>query len=205
MTEKILTAIKEAKENTKKRNFSQTFDLIISLKDFDTKKPENKISEDFILPHGRGEVAGVVVFTDSIKDADCTILTSEDVSNLSKSKRETKKLIAKTDFFLAEPKLMPGIGKSLGQLLAPRGMMPKLISGDTKSMVENYKKSVRIKIWGSPVMQCPVGKENMDDKKIEENIEAVLSFIEGKLPKRKYNIGKVLLKLTMGKPVKIEV
>jgi large subunit ribosomal protein L1 len=205
MTEKTLVAIKEAKEKTKKRNFSQSFDLIISLKEFDTKKADNKFSEDFILPHGRGDGAGVVVFADSIKNVDCTILTTEDVNNLSKNKRETKKLIAKTDFFLAEPKLMPVIGKSLGQLLAPRGMMPKLISGDAKSMVDNYKKSVKIKVKDAPVIQCLVGKDDMDDKKIEENIDAVLNFVESKLPKKKYNIGKVLLKLTMGTPVRIEV
>ena len=46
----ILEKIKELKEKSKKRNFTQRFDLIINLKDIDLKKSENKINEIFILP-----------------------------------------------------------------------------------------------------------------------------------------------------------
>ncbi|MFQ6055884.1 MAG: 50S ribosomal protein L1 [Methanosarcinales archaeon] len=205
MAEKILAAIKELREKSKKRNFSQTFDLIVSLKEFDTKKPENKFTEDVILPHGRGVDAEVVVFSDTIKDVDCKILTSEDINKLAKSKRDAKKLISNTDFFLAEPKLMPLIGKGLGQLLGPKGEMPKLLTGDAKSLIENYKKAVRVRIKDSPVIQCLVGKEKMGDEEIAENIEAIIKTLKVRLPKGKHNIGKILLKLTMSKPVKIEV
>ncbi|MDI6798471.1 MAG: 50S ribosomal protein L1 [Candidatus Aenigmarchaeota archaeon] len=204
MTEKILAAIKELREKAKKRNFSQNFDLIVSLSEFDTKKPENKFTEDLILPNGRGDEARVVLFSDSVKDVGCEILTSSGIEKLAKNKRETKKLIKNTDFFLAEPKLMPLVGKTLGQFLAPRGKMPKLITGDVRTLVESYKKSVRIRVKDSPVIQCSVGNEKMEDEKIAENIEAVIKFLEGRLPKGKHNIGKILLKLTMSKPVRIE-
>ena len=45
----------------------------------------------------------------------------------------------------------------------------------------------------------------MEDEKVAENIKAVLEFLESKLPKGKGNIASVLLKLTMSKPVKLEV
>jgi large subunit ribosomal protein L1 len=206
MNEKILAAIKELKEKSKKRNFSQTFDLIISLKEFDIKKPENKFVEDIVLPHGRGKEAEVVVFSDAIKDVDCRILTTEDLNKLAKSKRAAKKLVAATDFFLAEPKLMPTIGKVLGAYLAPKGKMPKMFtSSEVKNLVKNYKKSVRVRIKDSPVVQCLVGKDNMKDEEIVENVQEVIKALEAKLPKGKHNISKMMLKLTMGKPVKIEV
>ena len=206
MKEKILTVIKELREKSKKRNFPQTFDLIASLKEFDVKKPENKFSEDVILPHGRGEEAEVVVFSDSVKDADCKILTTEDLNKLAKSKRAAKKLAGNTNFFLAEPKLMPLIGKVLGAYLGPRDRMPKLIAGENvKTMVKNYKKSVRIRIKDSPVVQCLVGKENMKDEEIAENVEAVVKGLEMKLPKGRRNIRRLMLKLTMGEPIKVEV
>jgi len=205
MAEKLLDVIKELKEKSKKRNFSQTFDLIVTLKEYDTKKAENKFTEDIVLPHGRGGDVEVVVFSDIIKDLDCKTLTSENINELSKKKRDIKKLVSGADFFLAEPKLMPLIGKSFGQFLAPRGKMPKLLTGNAKSLVENYKKSVRIRIKDSPVVQCLVGNEKMDDEKVVENINAVIKFLESKLPKGKHNFGKVMLKLTMSKPVKIEV
>ena len=205
MTEKILEAIKELREKSKKRNFLQTFDLIINLKEFDVKKPENKINEDFVLPHGKGEEAKVVIFSDTIKEAKAEILRSFDLEKLAKDKRSLRKLAKSTDFFLAEPQLMPLIGKTLGQFLAPKGKMPKIISGDVEKMVENYKKSVKIRIKDSPVIQCAVGKENMKDEEIAENILAIINFLKEKLPKGAGNIGKVLLKLTMSKPVEIKV
>ena len=205
MAEKILNAMGELKEKAKKRNFSQTFDLIVTLKEYDTKKSENKFTEDIVLPSGRGADAKVVVFSDSIKDENIKVLTTEDINKLSKKKRKMKTLVSETDFFLAEAKLMPLIGKVFGQLLAPRGKMPKLLTGNTKVMINNYKKSVRIKIKDSPVVQCLVGKENMEDEKIVENVNSVIKFLERKLPKGRHNFGKVLLKLTMSKPVEIEV
>ena len=45
----------------------------------------------------------------------------------------------------------------------------------------------------------------MKDEEVLENINAVLKFLEGKLPKGKINIGRVMLKMTMSKPVKLEV
>ena len=43
---------------------------------------------------------------------------------LTQNKRESRKLINKYDFFLADTKLMPVVCKSLGQLWGPRGKMP---------------------------------------------------------------------------------
>jgi large subunit ribosomal protein L1 len=201
MTEKTLQAIKELKEKSKKRNFPQTFDLIINLRDINLKKSENKFSEDFVLPQGRGKETKVILFSDSIKTEKCEVLTTEEIQDLAKNKREAKKLVKQTDFFLSEPKLMPLIGKTLGVYLAPQGKMPKVVTGNAEKLVENYQKSTRIKLKDSPVIQCPVGNEKIEDKSIAENIDAVIKFLEGKLPKGKQNLGRVLLKLTMSKPV----
>lgn len=205
MNEKILAKVKELKEKSKKRNFSQTFDLIVSLKEFDIKKPENKFTEDIVLPNGRGKEASVVIFSDSTKDTDLKIYTNDMIQSLAKNKRAAKNLVKQTDFFLAEAKLMPVIGRILGAFVGPKGKMPKLVTGDVKSLVKNYKKSVRIRVKDSPVIQCLIGKEDMKDEQVVENIETVLKFLETKLPKGKNNIDKVSLKLTMGNPINLEV
>jgi len=204
MNENIVKAVKEARTSSKKRNFSQSFDLIVNLKFIDPKKPEGRINEIFALPKGRGKAAEVALFSDSSKDAGCTTYGSNDIDRLSKDNRELKRLARATDFFLSEPKLMPVIGKSLGRLLAPRGKMPAVVAGGFKEVVERHKKSVRIKVKDSPVIQCIVGIESMEDESVAENIKAVLNFLEKRLPKGKNNIGKLLIKLTMGKPVKLE-
>lgn len=184
--EKILSAIKQLREKSSKRNFSQSIDLVVSLKELDLKKSESKFIDEIVLPHGRGREASVIVFSDTIKDAgEAQIFTGEDLNNLAKSKRSAKKLVSSTDFFLSEPKLMPAIGKVLGQFVGPRGKLPKIITGDVKSVVKNLKKSVRVRIKDAPVIQCLIGKEDMKDEEIAENVEAVLSFLEKKLPKGK--------------------
>jgi len=205
MKEKILKAIEEVRKNSKKRNFSQTFDLIVSLKEFDVKKPENKFTEDVILPHGKGEDAKIVVFSDTLKDIDCEVLTSADIEKYSKNKREARKLVKNTDFFFAEPKMMVLVGKVFGQYMGPRGKLPKVIAGDISKIVKDYKKAVRIRIKDAPVIQCAVGKESMKDEEIAENVEAVLKAIQAKLPRGIQNIRCIWLKLTMGKPIKVEV
>ena len=205
MKEKILEAIREVRKISKKRNFDQTFDLIINLKDIDVKKPENRINEIVKLPHGLGREVKVILFSDYAKDVGCEVMGSEEIVKLGKNKREAKKLARKTDFFVAEPRLMPVIGKNLGMYLGPRNKMPVIASGDIKEIIENLKKSVRIRIKDSPVIQCAVGKESMEDEKIAENIEEIIKFLSEKLPRGKNNIKEVLIKLTMSPPVKVEV
>jgi len=205
MTE-ILEAIKKAREVSKKRNFEQTFDLIVNLRAFDTKKPESRINEIVELPYGIGREIKIVVFSDEIKELDgAEIINSKEVEEIVKNKRFAKKLAKNTDFFIADPKLMPIVAKNLGRFLVPRGKTPKPIVGDVKKMIESLKKSIRIRIKDAPVIQCPVGTESMKDEEIEANILKILKFLEERLPKGKANIKNIIIKLTMGKPVKVEV
>ena len=202
MADKIIEGIKKLRES-KKRNFLQSFDLIVNLKNINVKKPENKINEIVELPNGRGKPAKIAIFSDSLKDENLRIITSEEIERLGKNRRELKKLAKKIDFFLSEPKLMPVVGKNLGMILAPRGKMPTILTGDVSALVKRLTNSVRVRIKDSPVIQCIVGSEDMEDEKIAENVEAVIKFLEKRLPKGKNNIESVLLKLTMSRPIRV--
>jgi len=202
----ILEKIKEIREKSKKRNFSQRFDIVVNLKDIDLKKTESKIDELLILPKSAGKDASIVFFSDSLKKMEgCTILNSLEMEKMGKDKKSIKKLISQTDFFLAEPKLMPVAGKHLGKFLAPRGKMPKPVGGNLEELIKDTKKSVRIVVGKHPIIQTVVGSDKMDDKDIEDNIKSVVNFLKSKLPKGKNNIKNIYLKLTMGTPIKIEV
>jgi len=201
----LLESIKKVRES-KKRNFNQTFDLIINLKEIDLKKSENKIDEHFILPKGTGKEASITLFSDSVKKFEgCKIIKGDEIESLGKKKKNLRKVIKETDFFLSEPKLMPVVGKHLGKFLAPRGMMPKPVAGDVSKIIEGTKKGIKIKLDKQPIIHTIVGSEKMDDKDIEENIKVFLTYLEKKLPRGKNNIKNVYLKTTMGHPVKIEV
>ena len=211
MSEIITEALKKVREG-KERKFKQTIDLVINLKNINLKKPENRIKIEVGLPHGTGKpvVFGLILdeLSSKAKGLENTVLIKRDeIESLGKNKKQFKKVVSKCKFFIAEAPLMPLVGKSLGQVLAPRGLMPKPIpaTADIQKAMDRFSKNVRIHTKNSPVVSVPVGTEEMDDSKLIENIKAVISSVTSALPKGKQQIKNGLLKTTMGKPIKFVI
>ena len=214
MAEKLVEVIQKVRETSPKRGFKQSFDLAVNLKGLDLKKPENKIKTEVMLPAGVGKPRKVGIIADTMvpkanKLGDSVIVIARsELEGLGRNKRAAKKMARECVAFLAEAPLMPAIGKSLGPVLAPRGLMPKPVPPtlpDFKPLVDKATSTVRLALKDSPVLHCSVGTEGMPDEKIAENVSAVLKAIEAALPKGKEQIRTAVLKLTMGKPVKFEV
>ena len=108
---------------------------------------------------------------------------------------------------IAESTLMATVGKSLGQVLGPRGKMPKPLppGQDPTPMINNLKKTVRVRTRDKKTFHVPVGTKEMTDEEIADNVSAVVKRIISKLDKGDSNIASIFLKTTMGKPVKINV
>jgi large subunit ribosomal protein L1 len=206
----FLEDVKKAKEQSKKRNFSQSWDLAIGLKNIDLKNPENKLNLDFPLPEGRGKEVKTCFIVDSMlaeakQKANFTI-TKTDLDKLAKDKKKLKKIVEENDMWFAEAPLMPLIGKTLGIVLGPAGKMPRPIppKGSIEPFIAMSKKMIKIRIKNNPVIHLSVGTEKMTDEQIAKNLTATINFIKEKLPKGRNNIQSVYLKLTMGKPVKVK-
>lgn len=195
-----IEAVKYLRENSEKRKFSQTFDMIIILKNIDMKKPENKITKDIMLPNGRGKELKVGLISESGEIKKSTI------EEMATNKKKAKNFAKTYDMFVCEAQLMPLVGRILGKYLAPKGKMPAILppGRDAKSVINDAQKTVRIKLRDAPMMQICVGSENMTDDQVKENVERALEDIKKVLPPKSM-IKNVLLKLTMSKPVKIGV
>ena len=121
--------IKEAKASSKERKFKQSLELIMVFKDIDVKKGFS-LNETIQLPKQTSSPASVCVMASGdlglkAKDAKADkVINVDELNKLGSNKRESRKFINNYDFFLAETKLMPTVGKVLGQLLGPRGKMP---------------------------------------------------------------------------------
>jgi len=211
-TEKLVKAVEEARKASKKRNFTQSFDLAINLRDIDMSKPENRLSEEVVLPKGRGKPVKVAVIAGdelalAAKEHADMVITKEELEELAKDKRKAKKIANDIDFFIAQAELMPLIGRFLGPVLGPRGKMPKPVppNAPIAAIVERLRRTVRLRTKDKPVIHVPVGSEDMSDEDIAQNIEAVLTHLERKLEKGLGNIKSVYLKTTMGPSVKVEV
>ena len=124
----LAAMIKEAKESDKERKFKQALELVLVFKDIDVKKGFS-INETVQLPKTNSPAAVCVMASGDMgvkaKSAKADeVLDADGLNKLGADKRESRKFINKYDFFLADTKLMPVVGKVLGQLLGPRGKMP---------------------------------------------------------------------------------
>ena len=134
------------------------------------------------------------------------VMDENELTKLSADKKKSKKVINDYDFFLADTKLMPAVGKKLGQLLGPRGKMPTPVpfNAPIESFLERFRSSVKIKAKGSLSLSCKIGEESMDDADLATNANAVMTAVEKTLPNGSKNIKKIMFKTTMGKAIKVE-
>jgi large subunit ribosomal protein L1 len=209
ITETQLTeVIKKVKEETKQRKFTQAVELIINFKDIDVKKGF-ALNEMVQLPKTSSPATVCVIATGDMSqkakaaNADAVIGTAE-LDKFATNKRESRKFINKYDFFLADTKVMPLVGKTLGQFLGPRGKMPTPVPFDApiESFLQRFRSSIKLRTRASLSISCKIGDESMDDTDLAINAHTVISAIEKKLPNGEKNIKKIMIKTTMGKPVK---
>jgi large subunit ribosomal protein L1 len=211
--DEIARALGELRKNLTKKKFSQSIDLVVRLREIDLKKPENRINETIALPNPPDKQLKICVIASGdlgtrakAAGADM-IVTRQDMENLGKDKKSARKLAQNYDFFIAEAPLMPLVGRALGSFLGPRGKMPTPVPSNAAidQIVSSHRKMVRVRMREQPVLQCRVGTEAMPDDKLVENIQTVVSRIEQKLERGFKNIGEILVKSTMSKPVKISL
>jgi len=197
--------IKDAKTGEKKRKFKQSLELIMVFKDIDVKKGFS-LNETVQLPKTNSPAAVCVMASGDMglkakKAKADKVIDSDELNRLAANKKESKKLINSFDFFLADTKLMPIVGKVLGQVLGPRGKMPTPVPFDAPidSFLERFRSSIRVKVKNSLSASCKIGDETMEDNDLAQNAHAVISAIEKKLPNGDKNIKKILVKTSMGK------
>jgi large subunit ribosomal protein L1 len=204
----LVEVIKEAKAATKQRKFKQSIELIMNFKDIDVKKGF-ALNEVIQLPKTNSPATVCIMATGDMgqkakkANADLVIGTDE-LEKFATDKRESRKFINKYDFFLADTQVMPIVGKTLGQLLGPRGKMPTPVpfNAPIESFLERFRSSIKVRTRASLSMSCKIGDETMEDADLATNAHAVLSAVEKKLPNGEKNIRRIMIKTTMGKPVK---
>lgn len=202
--EEILKALEELRKS--KRNFNQTFDLIINLKDFDARK--NIINVSVQIPYP-AKKCRICAFLEKPSIAFDYVVSRAEFDRLNE--KTIKKVVKDYDFCVASAKLMPEIAKKFGRVLGPAGKMPDpktgcVVMNEDDAMLNKLamrlKKMTKIRAKEASI-KAGIGKENMKDEEISENCVAVYNAIAAALPNKKENIKGVMLKLTMSKPVKL--
>ena len=192
---------------TGERKFNQSVDLIINLQKFDPKK--NQLSIFINVPFAVRE-SRICAFFEA-KHKSIETITPADFRNYS-DKKTIKGLVKRFDFFIAQASVMPKVASIFGKYLGPAGKMPSPQLGilmdvndknidDLKKRVNN---SIKIRIKEASI-KLLIGKQNMKDEEIIDNITAVYNAVMKELPKGKENIKNIEIKFTMTKPQKIKL
>jgi large subunit ribosomal protein L1 len=207
---KTIKVVKEALESSKPRKFTESVDLAVNLKDVDLSIPKNRVDDEVLLPKGRGKAVKIAVFGSGelaikAKKVADLVITPEEIEDLADDKKQAKRMANEHVFFIAEAPLMPTIGKKLGVVLGPRGKMPKPIppSADPEPLVNNLRKTVRIRSKDKRTFHAPIGTRDMTPEDLAENVDVIMKRLIGKLARGKMNIQSVYVKTTMGKAVRL--
>jgi len=199
--------LKNARDGITKRNFTQSAELTLILKDIDIKKGFS-INEVVNLPNKVTKNSSVCVFASgdmgmrARKAQVDRVIEPEELDRLGTNKKDARKVVKGYDFFLADTTLMPRVGRSLGQFMGPKGKMPSPLpyGAPIENITERFRGSVRARAKNQLNVSAKIGDEKMEDDQLVNNALAVISAIEKKLPQGDKNIHSAIIKFTMSKP-----
>lgn len=212
---KLLT---EAKGNSKERKFSQTYDFIVNLKNLDLKNLNQQV-DFFATLHfplcKKRKVCAIVgpeLVDEAKKYCDMTITPAE-FDALQKDQKKVKKIAEEHDWFIAQANIMGKVAQVFGRVLGPRGKMPNPKAGcvvppktNLAPLIEKLQKTIHVKAKdkNNPVLHLSIGTQDMPEEQLIDNGVTLFDQVLHHLPGEHNNIKSVYLKLTMGKPIKVE-
>ncbi|MFD1512422.1 50S ribosomal protein L1 [Halomarina rubra] len=208
--QEIEDAVSRALEDAPARNFRETVDLAINLRDLDLNDPSNRVDEGIVLPNGTGQDTRIVVFAEGetalrAQDVADDVLDGDALEELGDDSDAAKDLAGETDFFVAEANMMQDIGRYLGTVLGPRGKMPTPLQpdDDVVEVVERMKNTVQVRSRDRRTFHTRVGADDMSAEAISDNIDVIVRRLEADLEKGPLNIDSIYVKTTMGPSVEV--
>ena len=82
---------------------------------------------------------------------------------------------------------------------------PVPFNAPIETFLNRFRSSIRVRVKNSLALSCKIGDVEMDEKDVASNALAIISAIEKKLPNGDKNLRKIMIKTTMGKPIKLEM
>ncbi|MBX0324601.1 50S ribosomal protein L1 [Halomicroarcula sp. F13] len=208
--QEIENAVSRALEDAPERNFRETVDLAVNLRDLDLNDPSNRVDESVVLPAGTGQETNIVVFAEGetalrAEEAADDVLDEDELEELGGDDDAAKDLADATDFFIAEKDMMQDIGRYLGTVLGPRGKMPEPLDpdDDVVEVINRMKNTVQLRSGERRTFHTRVGAEDMSAEDIADNIDVIIRRLHADLEKGPLNIDTVFVKTTMGPAVEV--
>merc|ERR1711973_263298 len=194
---------------TKKRNFLETVDLQIGLKNYDPQK-DKRFSGTVKLKHVPRPkftvcVLGDQAHCDEAKDKNIPHMSADDLKKLNKNKKLVKKLAKKNDAFLASESLIKQIPHLLGPGLNKAGKFPTLLThnDNMEGKILDLSSTIKFQMKKVLCLNVAVGNVSMSEEELVYNIPLSINFLVSLLKKHWQNVRSLYIKSTMGAPLRL--
>ncbi|KAI6043726.1 ribosomal protein L1-like protein [Pisolithus marmoratus] len=211
----------------KKRNFVETIELQIGLKNYDPQR-DKRFSGTVKLPHVPRPRMSICILADvadidRAKQIDLEYMSVDDLKKLNKNKKLVKKLAKKYDAFLASEALIKQIPRLLGPGLSKAGKFPTPVSHseDLSNKLVEVRSTIKFQLKKVLCLGVAVGHIEMTEDQVLANVMLSacqflscnltaefshfvgINFLVSLLKKNWQNVKSLHIKTTMGKPVRL--
>ncbi len=192
----------------KSTKFDETVEISATL-GIDTKKSDQIVRGMLTLPNGTGKSYKVAVFAKGDKAQDAVKAGADLVGDEDLAEKILKGELG-FDRVIATPDLMTVVGK-VSKILGPKGLMPNPKLGTvTLNIAEAVKSAkagqIEYRADKQNMVNTGIGKVSMKDKKIKENLLALVDALKKAKPatsKGTY-LKQVVLSTSMGAGLKLD-
>ncbi len=194
---------------TKKRNFLETVELQVGLKNYDPQR-DKRFSGTLKLPQVPRPNMSICIFGDALdvdraKSIQVDAMSVDDLKKLNKNKKLIKKLAKKYNAFIASETLIKQVPRLLGPQLSKAGKFPTPVShnDDLYAKVEEVKSTIKFQLKKVLCLAVAVGNVEMDESVLVNQVMMSSNFLVSLLKKHWQNVGSLVIKSTMGPPFRI--
>ena len=188
----------------KKRNFTESIELQITLKNYDPQR-DKRFSGTFRLPeiprpNLKCCVLGNAAHCEQADRIEVAQMSADDLKKLNKNKKLVKKLAKKYDFFLASDNMIKQIPRLLGPGLTKAGKFPTLLASgeDMQEKIDEVKSTIKFQMKKVMCLNVAIGHVGMEKQQVIVNTQLAANFLASLLKKQWQNIGQMFIKTTMG-------
>ncbi|KAI9670580.1 MAG: 60S ribosomal protein L10a [Alyxoria varia] len=192
--------------NEKKRNFLETVELQIGLKNYDPQR-DKRFSGTVRLPSVPRPGMAICVLGDQhdldrAKHHSVDAMSTDDLKKLNKNKKLIKKLARKYDAFIASDSLIKQIPRLLGPGLSKAGKFPSPVShaDDLNTKMVEVKSTIKFQLKKVLCMGVAVGNVGMTQDQLVANVMLAINYLVSLLKKGWQNVGSLTIKATMSPP-----
>ncbi|KAK2806479.1 hypothetical protein FQN50_005762 [Emmonsiellopsis sp. PD_5] len=195
--------------NEKKRNFLETVELQIGLKNYDPQR-DKRFSGSIKLPSVPRPGMSICVLGDQhdidrAKHHGIDAMSTDDLKKLNKNKKLIKKLARKYDAFIASDTVLRMVPRLLGPGLSKAGKFPTPISHaeDLSNKLNDVKSTIKFQLKKVLCMGVAVGNVGMTEDELISNIMLAINYLVSLLKKGWQNVGSLTIKASMSPPKRL--